>query len=121
LAATDLAGRLRAGLGPWPVSGPALVIGNAALWDWDWIEETRLTLGKAAPRLNTLLEDAGLESVGRTELFNLVRSPDAQKLFDRLGRAGILVRRFAEEPERLRFGLPGAEADWRRLEDALRR
>jgi len=120
LAATDIASRLRAGLGPWPVSGPALAIGKAALWDWDWIEETRLSLGKAAHRLNALLKDVGLESAGRTELFNLVRSPDAQDLFETLGRAGILVRRFAEEPTWLRFGLPGDEPDWRRLEAALR-
>jgi cobalamin biosynthesis protein CobC len=121
LAATDLAARLRASLGPWPVSGPALSIGKAALWDWDWIEATRLSLGKAAHRLDLLLQDAGLESVGRTELFNLMRSPDAQAWFETLGRAGILVRRFEEEPTWLRFGLPGAEPEWSRLEAALRR
>jgi len=36
-----------------------------------------------------------------------------------LGNAGILVRRFAEQPTWLRFGLPGDEAAWRRLETAL--
>lgn len=120
LAATELAARLRASLGPWPVSGPALTIGKAALWDWDWIDGTRLSLGHAAVRLKKLLEDAGLESAGYTELFHLVRSADAQQIFERLGRAGIFVRRFEQEPEWLRFGLPGAEADWQRLDQALR-
>jgi cobalamin biosynthetic protein CobC len=59
LAATALAARLRASLGPWPVSGPALAVGKSALWDWDWIDETRLSLGHAAVRLKKLLEDAG--------------------------------------------------------------
>jgi len=120
LAATALAARLRAKLGPWPISGPALTIGKAALWDWDWIENTRLSLGKAARRLHLLLQDAGLESVGYTELFHLVRSPDAPRIFEKLGRSGILVRRFDEQPEWLRFGLPGKEEEWQRLEAALR-
>jgi len=33
--------------------------------------------------------------------------------------AGIMVRRFAEHPAWLRFGLPGGEAEWQRLERAL--
>jgi cobalamin biosynthetic protein CobC len=53
-------------------------------------------------------------------LFHLVRSPDAQQIFERLGRAGIFVRRFDQEPEWLRFGLPGTEEAWLRLEAALR-
>jgi cobalamin biosynthetic protein CobC len=121
LAPNDVALRLRANLGPWPVSGPALVTGARALADTIWMQDMRLSLGKAARRLDVLLEEVGLESVGRTDLFSLVRSPDAQALFERLGRAGILVRRFAEQPEWLRFGLPGKEADWQRLDAALRR
>lgn len=120
LAAKELAARLRASLGPWPVSGPALTVGKAALGDEDWIEQTRLSLGKATHRLEVLLQDAGLESVGHTELFHLVRSPEAQQTFERLGRAGIFVRRFEEQSEWLRFGLPGEEAAWQRLEAALR-
>jgi len=120
LAAKELAARLRASLGPWPVSGPALTVGKAALGDEDWIEQTRLSLGKATHRLEVLLQDAGLESVGHTELFHLVRSPEAQQTFERLGRAGIFVRRFEEQSEWLRFGLPGEEDAWRRLEAALR-
>jgi len=120
LAAKELAARLRASLGPWPVSGPALTVGKAALGDEDWIEQTRLSLGKATHRLEVLLHDAGLESVGHTELFHLVRSPEAQQTFERLGRAGIFVRRFEEQSEWLRFGLPGEEDAWRRLEAALR-
>jgi cobalamin biosynthetic protein CobC len=121
LAARETAARLNAMLGPWPVSGPALAIGETALSDTAWIESTCRTLAEASQRLDGMLDEAGLEKVGGTSLFSLVRKADTQQVFDRLGRAGIVVRRFAEEPRWLRFGLPGAEADWQRLEAALRR
>jgi cobalamin biosynthetic protein CobC len=120
LAPHPLAARLRASLGPWPVSGPAVAIGTCALSDQDWIAETRLSLAEAAHRLTEMLERAGPERVGGTELFCLVRTADAQHMFERLGRAGIFVRRFDEEPQWLRFGLPSAEEQWQRLEAALR-
>lgn len=120
LAASEKAARLRAGLGPWPVSGPALAIGSQALSDAQWIERTCQALGQAAQRLDPLLAGAGLEPVGGTPLFRLVRSADAPRIFERLGRAGILVRRFEHEPAWLRFGIPGIEQDRQRLEAALR-
>jgi cobalamin biosynthetic protein CobC len=52
-------------------------------------------------------------------LFRLVRTPAAAELFDRLGHAGIFVRRFAEQAAWLRFGLPGEESEWKRLAAAL--
>jgi len=120
LAAAASAARLRAALGPWPLSGPALEVGTRALADDAWMTATRDALVKDGKRLDELLETAGLARVGGTPLFTLVRHDDAPQVFDRLGRAGIFVRRFAEAPTWLRFGLPGAEADWQRLEVALR-
>lgn len=119
LADTETAARLRAALGPWPVSGPAIVIGARALSDVTWMEETRRALDEGARRLDELLARAGLEHVGGTSLFRLVRSPDVPRIFERLGHAGIFVRRFDHQPAWLRFGLPGAKDDWRRLERAL--
>jgi cobalamin biosynthetic protein CobC len=118
LAATDIARRLRAALGPWAVSGPALAIGTTALADASWIAQTRRRLAAEAGRLDGLLAGAGLAVAGGTPLFRLVRTPAAAELFDRLGRAGIFVRRFAEQPTWLRFGLSGDEA-WQRLATAL--
>lgn len=120
VAARDVAAPLRAGLGPWPVSGPALRIGSRALGDQEWIGQTRTRLAHDALRLDALLCRAGLEPVGRTDLFNLSGSAGAQEVFARLGRAGVFVRRFDENPRLLRFGLPGADEDWARLENALR-
>jgi cobalamin biosynthetic protein CobC len=119
LAASGTAERLRAALGPWPVSGPALAAGARALSDTQWMDETRTALAKASQRLDQLLENAGLQRVGGTSLFTLVKHEDAPQVFSRLGRAGIIVRRFADEPTWLRFGLPGNEADWQRLKAAL--
>jgi cobalamin biosynthetic protein CobC len=119
LAASGIAARLRAGLGPWPVSGPALHIGERALSDARWIEETRRTLAEASKRLDAVLAKARLERIGGTSLFTLINNDEAPQIFDRLGRAGIVVRRFPDEPAWLRFGLPGAGSDWQRLEAVL--
>jgi cobalamin biosynthetic protein CobC len=119
IAAPDLAERIAARLGPWAVSGPALAVGAQALADQAWIAATRARLAQAANRLDGILTVSGLDIVGGTTLFRLVRSHAADALFQHLGRAGIFVRRFADHPHRLRFGLPAAEPDWQRLEQAL--
>jgi cobalamin biosynthetic protein CobC len=60
-----------------------------------------------------------LSVVGGTDLFRLVESENAPQWFNRLGRAGIYVRRFADQPRWLRFGLPGSEEAWTRLAAAF--
>ena len=90
LASPAVAARLRAALGPWAVSGPALAVGAKALADTAWIERTRRRLARAARRLDAVLERAGLEIIGGTSLFRLVQTPAADALFHHLGRAGIL-------------------------------
>ena len=119
LAPAELAARLAASLGPWAVAGPALVIGEAALADRSWAEAMRESLGRGAARLDEILSDAGIEVVGGTSLFRLVRTPAAVELFHHLGRAGILVRHFVQQPTWLRFGLPEREDGWNRLRTVL--
>jgi cobalamin biosynthesis protein CobC len=121
IAAPGIAARLAAMLGPWAVSGPALAIGAMALADQAWIKKTRSRLARSAEKLDDLLTNSGLDIVGGTNLFRLVRTDAAGKLFDCLGRAGILVRRFPEQSDWLRFGLPANEKAWRRLRIALAR
>ncbi|HEY6632788.1 MAG TPA: threonine-phosphate decarboxylase, partial [Rhizobiaceae bacterium] len=72
-----------------------------------------------AARLDTLLAAHGVTVDGGTSLFRHVTSSEAASLFDVLGLAGILMRNFADRPYELRFGLPGDEAAWQRLEAAL--
>jgi cobalamin biosynthetic protein CobC len=111
--------RLARLLGPWAVPGPAIEIGIAALSDRAWQGETRTRLSAEAARLVATLEAHGLQDRGGTDLFRLVEHPDAAAVWDRLGRAGILVRPFPDRPTLLRFGLPGSEAGFARLAEAL--
>ena len=120
LAAEPLAQVVAAALGPWAVSGPAVVVGRLALADAAWLDRTRRQAVAAASRLDRLLTTAGFTLLGGTPLFRLVRSSaGADPWVTRLGRAGVHVRAFADFPDRLRFGLPGPEPHWQRLADAL--
>jgi cobalamin biosynthetic protein CobC len=106
VATPDLARLLRDALGPWPVGGAALEIGRVALADAKWIAETRRRLAGEADLLDAVLVSAGLAIVGGTPLFRLAGAPRAWALYEHLGKHGILVRPFAEQPRWLRFGLP---------------
>ncbi|TWA68032.1 L-threonine O-3-phosphate decarboxylase [Azospirillum brasilense] len=109
----------RAAVGPWAVSGPALAIATAALSDSEWVVATRRRLADAAARFDARLMDAGLRVAGGTSLFRLIDDPRAAGLYNALGRAGILVRRFDHRPEWLRVGLPVDEAAEGRAKVAL--
>jgi cobalamin biosynthesis protein CobC len=120
LPSPDLVASLRAALGPWPVSGPAIAIGIRALADSDWLEAMRARLGDDAARLDALLRGAGWRITGGTRLFRLAAHADTRTAFGRLLAAGILSRPFADAPDRLRFGIPGDENAWERLTTVLR-
>lgn len=115
----DIAERLAEKQGPWAVSGPALWAGTQALNDQDWIETTRQRLKADALRMDEILHGVGLNVVGGTDLYRLVDSPNAQAVYETLGRAGISVRPFDYQPNWLRFGLPGTDEGWVRLRTAL--
>jgi cobalamin biosynthetic protein CobC len=119
LADAKTAAKIRAALGPWPVSGPALAIGARALADRAWLAAAKPTLAGSVTRLDAMLRAAGLTVIGGTHLFRLVETAQAGDMFARLGQAGILVRCFADRPHWLRFGIPGGEDDWQRLAKAL--
>ncbi|MEE2997990.1 MAG: threonine-phosphate decarboxylase CobD [Pseudomonadota bacterium] len=115
----DTAARMATALGPWPVSSLATDIGVDALTDSGWQLETRNRLERSAVRLDIFLTGVGFDIAGGTTLFRLAVSEHAQDIHEKLGRAGIYTRRFPENPTWLRFGLPGAESEWTRLEGAL--
>ena len=119
IASSDLAPRLRDGLGPWAVSGAAIEIGARALADAPWLAATARRLQAASERLDARLSAHGFTILGGSPLYRLGRHDDAQAVFRRLGEGGVLVRRFPARPEWLRFGIPAAETDWTRLERAL--
>ena len=111
---------LREMAGPWPVSGPAVAIGTAALSDRDWAESTIARLRRDAVRLDALAQSAGWKCVGGTELFRLYDTPDATAAREKLARQQIWTRMFPYSDRWLRLGLPGQPAEWDRLAAALR-
>jgi cobalamin biosynthetic protein CobC len=110
---------LRRAIGPWAVSGPAMEIGTRAMMDSDWIDKTRRNLRLAAARLDSLLHRNGLAVIGGTDLFRLVELSDSQARFRMLAEQGILTRSFDFRDDWLRFGLPGCDEDFKRLDAAL--
>ena len=119
LAQADVLERLHERLGPWTVSGAGRYVATKALRDEAWQTSTRARLLKDAARLADLLTRHDLPPASGTALFQWVLTPAAAALQDFLARRGILARRF-DTPSSLRFGLPGREAEWRRLSAALR-
>ncbi len=119
IAGPDIIAQVRAAFGDWPVSAEALAAGTIAYADAGWAQATRARLQQDAERLDDMLESAGLAVLGGTSLFRLCASPHAAKWFEHLARHGMLVRPFTQEPTWLRFGLPGNETEWSRLQAAL--
>lgn len=113
-----LIGRLREALGPWPVSGPALAIGAAALSDIGWAEATRMRLAEDARRLDSLITGSGAVLEGGTTLFRLYRVESAADWQARLASFHVWTRSFPYAPGWLRLGLPGPDR-WPQLEAAL--
>lgn len=109
---------LREHLGPWALAGPSREIACRALQDRLWQRDQRRRLHAASQLLRALLQRAGLQPDGACALFQWVRSERAEQLQGALAAQGILVRRY-RDPAGLRFGLPGPEADWQRLEAGL--
>lgn len=120
-ASADLLRALRDELGPWTVSGPAQFVGSAALADRVWQAHTRAALTKAGQKLNALLARADVAAQG-TALFQWWQDEQAGKLHRELAQQAVLTRWFGHvEPGGIRFGLPGIEEEWRRLEQSLER
>lgn len=121
LASPSIAGRIADALGPWACSGPALIIGAAALRDQEWAKETRRWLAQQANALDQLLQNAGFSQAGGTSLYRLVRHDDATTIHTRLARQHIWCRSFNWDDSLLRFGLAPDAASLARLAEALAR
>lgn len=119
IAPPQIGERLRALIGDWPISGPALATGLAACRDTAWHREQRARLHEASQRLAQMLCDHDIEIVGRTAFFILISAERRDALFVHLALAGILTRPFDYAPGWLRIGLPREDSDWTRLDDAL--
>jgi len=117
-AAPALLDALAEALGPWTLTGPTRYVVAQALADRTWHASARAWLRLAASRLATLLTKHGLPPAGGCEFFQYCLHPDARELHRALATRAILVRHF-DTPQALRFGLPGDEEAFARLDDAL--
>ncbi|NVK17921.1 MAG: threonine-phosphate decarboxylase [Methylocystaceae bacterium] len=115
LAGGALAERLKEGVGPWAVNGPALEIARQAFLDQQWIDETKIQLHNQAKRLDQLLTQNGYTVRGGTSLFRFVQCQNGQDLYHKLGQQGILIRPFADIADCVRMGLPKDESEWQKL------
>lgn len=105
-------------VGPWAVSGPTRVLGQACLTDTEGHTRQRIRTDEAGERLALLLEQYGSKPQGGCALFQWLITERAEALHEFMARRGILLRLFTPNSS-LRFGLPADEADWQRLEQAL--
>jgi cobalamin biosynthetic protein CobC len=114
----DLLDALDEELGPWQVSGPAQLIGRAALLDEAWQCATRARLRADGERLHALLAAHGIASAG-TDLFLWWPESAPETFQEHMPLRGIWVRLFRTGPRGIRLGLPPDEAAWTRLAGAL--
>ena len=105
-------------VGPWAVSGPTRVLGQACLTDTEGHTRQRIRTDEAGERLALLLEQYGFKPQGGCALFQWLITERAEVLHEFMARRGILLRLFTHNSS-VRFGLPADEADWQRLEQAL--
>lgn len=106
---------LRSILGPWPVSGPAIMIGRQALSDPAWAAMHRDRLSESAVRLDQAFAAKGAQLLGGTSLFRLYEVDNAADWQARLARIRVWSRVFPYNARWIRLGLPG-EDGWARLE-----
>lgn len=105
-------------VGPWVVSGPTRVLGQACLQDTENHTRQRIRSDEASERLATLLERYGFKPQGGCALFQWLITDQAQTLYEFMARRGILLRLFTHNSS-LRFGLPADAAEEARLEQAF--
>lgn len=117
-AQPELLAKLKDMLGPWTISSPARYAAIGALKDYRWQKNRRRHLVKEGMRLYSMLEKNKYVPDGGCALFQWVCTPQAVHLHDSLARQGILTRLFTQ-PGSLRFGLPGSDPAWERLNVAL--
>ncbi|HEY1735502.1 MAG TPA: threonine-phosphate decarboxylase CobD [Methylovirgula sp.] len=116
----NLGVRVRRLLGPWPISGPAIAIGQAALQDEAWVRSLPQRLAPRAAKVEAAMTLCGARKIGGTPLFQLFEYEKAQRLLAAFGEEGVLLRRFPERPHWLRAGLVAPAFEERLLETATR-
>ena len=105
-------------VGPWAISGPTRVLGEACLLDTEAHARQRERCEASSQRLAMALERHGFKPQGGCALFQWLITEHAQALYEFMAHRGILLRLFTETSS-LRFGLPADDAQFLRLEQAF--
>jgi cobalamin biosynthetic protein CobC len=106
-------------LGPWAVSGPAQQAALAALRDQEWQQATSLRLHRDGERMRALLREHDIRASG-SPLFHWWAQEQPEAFHEHMARHAIWVRLFRDAGRGIRLGLPSVDAEWARLEHALR-
>lgn len=117
-ASAGLLDALRELLGPWTLSGPTRHVLQLALADHEWQARARERLHACSTQLAQLLMQHGVIPTAGCAFFQWWRDDRADELHRALATRGILTRRF-DAPRSLRFGLPGDDTAFSRLDAAL--
>jgi L-threonine-O-3-phosphate decarboxylase len=117
-ASPGLLDALRQRLGPWTLSGPTRQVLKQALADRDWQQHAREQLQQASAQLAAILHRHGIVPTAGCAFFQWCRHERAADWHRALAQRGIFTRLF-DTPASLRFGLPGNDADFARLDRAL--
>lgn len=111
-------GQLAEQLGPWSITGPTRIIGQACLWDVEGHRQQRQRSETASLRLTHLLARHGYPAHGGCALFQWLSHSRAAELHAFFAQRGVLLRLFSQSSS-LRFGLPPDEAAWARLDEVF--
>ncbi|MGL4404344.1 MAG: threonine-phosphate decarboxylase CobD [Notoacmeibacter sp.] len=106
-------------LGPWAVSGPALVAGAACYGDGKFKGKISRAILRNSNAQRTVFSKADLEIVTDVGLFHLIKHQNAKALHQGLARKHILTRVFENQPDWIRFGLTKNTVERARLAAAL--
>jgi cobalamin biosynthetic protein CobC len=106
IAPPEIATCLRRCVGDWPISGPAVAAGISFYRNTSWQSSQRRRLAESGERLDRVLRGAGLTITASTPFFRTCKTQHAWQLFEHLANHRILTRPFADDPARLRIGLP---------------
>jgi L-threonine-O-3-phosphate decarboxylase len=106
-------------LGPWTLSGPTRHVLHRALADVEWQRSARQRLQACSARLAALLAQHGVTPTTGCAFFQWWRDERAHALHRALATRGVFTRLF-DAPASVRFGLPGNDAAFDRLDAALR-
>ncbi len=85
----EVGAKLERFLGTWRVSTAALSIGRVAYLDFPWQIKHKKRLKAAMATQNAMLDSLGLMSIGGTDLFQCIQSPEAENLWQHLMKSGI--------------------------------